>query len=249
VLGTTGAGKSTTIAAFVAQEQAAGMATIILDVEGEYTFLNEPTQHPTMLQALKERGLTAGGIPASQMNLYHLVGRETANPNHPRKAAFSLQFARLSPYTVIEILALNEAQAERFLKAYDLAKMVMRDLGIFPAKGNSDQERLALEIDEFERGYPRLTLSFMIEMVRACHAHVDKSEFDPYLTVLKSDEARESIQKRLSTLDLPKHPVSWRAVLGRLILQRQLGRKAGTLRQNGDGGDHDDGHGDTADRD
>ena len=47
------------------QAQAAGMAVILLDVEGEYTHLHEPTDDTTMLAALAERGLTparpAGG--------------------------------------------------------------------------------------------------------------------------------------------------------------------------------------------
>jgi type IV secretory pathway VirB4 component len=43
VLGTTGGGKSTTIARLVQQAQAANMAVILLDVEGEYTHLHEPT--------------------------------------------------------------------------------------------------------------------------------------------------------------------------------------------------------------
>src|SRR4051812_11951659 len=46
VLGTTGGGKSTTIAGLVKQAQAAGLAVVLLDVEGEYTFLHEPTDDP-----------------------------------------------------------------------------------------------------------------------------------------------------------------------------------------------------------
>jgi hypothetical protein len=121
-----------------------------------------------MLAGLTERGLKAKGVPEDKMTLYHLIGRETANPDHPNVQQFSLQFARLSPYAVAEILGLTEPQMQRFLQAYDIAKEVMRDLGIFPAKGNADQERLAMEIDEFERGYPRLTLSIMMDVVAAC---------------------------------------------------------------------------------
>src|SRR5262245_4469103 len=43
VLGTTGGGKSTTVARLVQQAQAADVAVILLDVEGEYTHLHEPT--------------------------------------------------------------------------------------------------------------------------------------------------------------------------------------------------------------
>ena len=67
------------------------------------------------------------------MTLYHLAGRDT-NPKHPQRRKFTLQFARLSPYAVMEILDLSDAQHERFMNAYDITKEVMRDLGIFPAK-------------------------------------------------------------------------------------------------------------------
>lgn len=222
VLGTTGSGKSTTISGFVQQAQAADMAVILLDVEGEYTFLHEPTEDPQMLSALDERGLKPRGIPEDRMTVYHLVGRETANPDHPNRREFSLQFARLSPYTVKEILGLTEAQTERFLKAYDVAKEVMRDLDIFPKRGDRDQERLAVEFDEFERGYPRLTLSIMMDVVGACLAKADKSEITPYGKQLSSDKGKEALVKRVKTTDLPGSAVSWRALLGRLARLNRL---------------------------
>ena len=63
------------------------MAVILLDVEGEYTHLHEPTTNLGMLTGLRERGLHAAGIPATSMTLYHLVGRDTANPKHPERTA------------------------------------------------------------------------------------------------------------------------------------------------------------------
>src|SRR6185295_17160946 len=101
ILGTTGGGKSTTVARLVQQAQEAGCAVVLLDVEGEYTFLHEPSEDAGMLAALDRRGLKPAGIPNT--TLYHLIGRDTANPDHPDLQAFSLQFARFSPYTVMEI--------------------------------------------------------------------------------------------------------------------------------------------------
>src|SRR5262249_35008622 len=45
ILGTTGSGKSTTVARLVQQAQAAGLAVVLLDVEGEYAHLHEPTDN------------------------------------------------------------------------------------------------------------------------------------------------------------------------------------------------------------
>src|SRR5207253_2508603 len=124
----------------------------------------EPADHHTMLDALQERGLSPAGLPANCMRLYHLVGRESTNPCHPNRSAFSLQFASLSPHAVIEMLRMNDAQSDRFLHAYEITKTVMRELGIFPHRDKPEaevekQEQLLLRIDEFERGWPRLTLS------------------------------------------------------------------------------------------
>lgn len=222
VLGATGSGKSTTISGFVQQAQAAEMAVILLDVEGEYTFLHEPTEDPQMLYALDERGLEPRGIPEDRMTVYRLVGRETANPDHPDRREFSLQFARLSPYTVIEILGLSQAQTERFLKAYDVAKEVMCDLDIFPRRGDGGQERLAVELDEFERGYPRLTLSIMMDVVGACLAKADKSEINPHSGQLNTDQAKQSLKTRINSMNVPSNAVSWRALLGRLARLNRL---------------------------
>ena len=222
VLGTTGGGKSTTIAGLVQQAQAAGMAVIVLDLEGEYAFLHEPTDDRRMLTALADRDLQPAGVPADRMTLYHLVGRETANPDHPNAREFSLQFAWLSPYAIAEILDFTEAQTDRFHRAYDITKAVMRDLGIFPAKDSPEQQRLALEIDEFERGYPRLTLRLLMDVVAACLAHVDQGEIAPSDPRLQTPEGMKALNARVNRESLPRFPASWRALLGKLARLNRL---------------------------
>jgi uncharacterized protein len=229
VLGTTGGGKSNTVACLVQQAQAANMAVILLDVEGEYTQLHKPTMNDRMKTALADRGLTPQGVPADRMRVYHLVGRDPANPDHPNGRAFSLQFAMLSPYAAAEILGLTDPQQQRFLCAYDITKEVMRDLDIFPVKGNADQERRAMENDEFERGYPEMTLSLLIDVVAGCLKAAErgkgsesKFEFAPFNAVLKSSAALDSLRKRIFGGNKPDSPVSWRALLGRLYRLNRL---------------------------
>jgi uncharacterized protein len=222
ILGTTGAGKSTTVARLVQQAQAADMAVILLDVEGEYTFLHEPTDDRRMVTALAHRGLERTGLPKDRMALYHLVGRDTANPDHPHVHPFSLQFARLSPYALMEILDLSDAQQERFLRAYDIAKHVLRELAIFPEKGNAEQERFAMELDEFERGYPRLTLALTMDVIGACLAYLEKTEPHPITPRLQNEEAMGILMNRVRMADIPKHPISWRALLGKLSRMNRL---------------------------
>jgi hypothetical protein len=245
VLGTTGGGKSTTVAGLIARARAAGVAVIVLDVEGEYTALHEPTDHNGMLAGLKERGLEAEGVPADRMTVYHLVGRGSANPSHPKLRPFSLQFARLSPYAAMEILGLSDAQQERFLKAYDITKEVMRDLGIFPAKeppkAAAEQQRVAMELDEFERGYPRLTLSLLMDVVGACLARADRGPkdgrgrakdadeecpaagFEPFSAALRTPEGKRQLAVRLNAANPPGNAISWRAVIGKLARLNRTG--------------------------
>ncbi|MCC7106761.1 MAG: ATP-binding protein [Chloroflexi bacterium] len=219
ILGTTGGGKSTTVARLVQQAQRAGCAVVLLDVEGEYTSLHEPTEAQPMLVALERRGQTPAGV--ENVTLYHLAGRETANPDHPNRQEFSLQLARLSPYTVAEILDLSEAQTERFFTAYDIASAMLRQLGIFPAKGQPEQERLAQDLDEFERGYPRLTLTRLIDAASACLCVLDKDEdnFSPRDSVFAP--ARDELLKRARTRK-PTSSISWRTLLARLWRLQRL---------------------------
>src|SRR5579872_5514424 len=62
ILGTTGGGKSTTVSSLVSGFQQSGIATILIDTEGEYTEIYQPTQDHTMLTALAKRGKNAQGV-------------------------------------------------------------------------------------------------------------------------------------------------------------------------------------------
>jgi DNA helicase HerA-like ATPase len=242
VLGTTGGGKSTTIAGLVREAHQAGMAVVLLDVEGEYSHLHEPADDAKMLAGLRERGLSAGGVAPDRMTLFHLAGRGTANPRHPRRRPFSLQFARLSPYAVMEILDLSDAQQQRFLAAYDIASDLLRRLGVFPKPGEPEQERLALELDEFERGYPRLTPALLLDVIEACHDHADRSSASkengkakksgtceesprrrpPRSKHLHTEQGRDALRTLIHAGNLPGHAISWRSLIGKLSRLHRL---------------------------
>jgi DNA helicase HerA-like ATPase len=238
ILGTTGGGKSTTVSVLVRQAAAAGMAVIVLDVEGEYTHLHQANDDKRFLPLLKERGIRPEGVPVERMGLYHLVGRETTNPTHPNRQAFSLQFARLSPYAAMAMMDCNEAQGDRFLFAYEVAKSLMRELGIFPKKGvtaeeAARQERFVERLDEFERGYPRLTLSFLLDVVEACKARASKGQKEPFNEALKSTEGRAALKRAVDSRDAPGNVASWgkvQSLLYRLNRLRVFDTRAGGAR-------------------
>jgi len=218
ILGTTGGGKSTTVSGLVAKAQKQGMTIVLIDTEGEYCAIHEPTEDPAMLQALDRRGLKAGGV--EDTHIYHLVGREAANPKHPRLSPFSLRFSELSPYAVQEILDLTDAQSERFFKAYDVTKLALEKMGMWPR--NDDERRMLMELDELEAGYPEMTLAHLYDVVRDIEAVVDKKASEPYLETSAFRTNRQTLRQIIGAADLPKNVISWRALLGKLAKIKRL---------------------------
>jgi uncharacterized protein len=213
ILGTTGAGKSVTVASLVGGLSRSEVAVVVFDTEGEYTHLMQPTRDERMCQALNKLGLEPQGL--ERVDLYHLSGRDTTHPDYPRRYAFGLDFSQLSPYAVMEILGLNEAQQERFLRAYDLAKQLLKALKVYPA--TPAEEGDWLDLDELESGYPRLTLPILYDVVSACAQLIADDEVYPFTSPLLERQREfilDVLQRRLPTF--PRNPWSWRKVQGAL---------------------------------
>lgn len=220
ILGTTGGGKSTTVSGLIGKLAASDVAVVVFDTEGEYTHISEPTDDPMMLAALDRRRQSPKGV--ANVRICHLVGRETTNAAYADKRAFCLQYSNLSPYAVMEILNLNDAQQERFLKAYDIARRVMMELKIYPT--NAEEHKELLELDEMERGYPRMTLQHMYDIVRLCADTVAGVQEE---TPLRTPAFREE-KNRIADIiggkaKLPSNVWSWRKVQGSLSRLLRLG--------------------------
>lgn len=219
ILGTTGGGKSTTVAGIVGQFKKANIATILIDTEGEYTRMNHPTKDPNMLRLLKQRGIEPEGVKWTQV-LYP-VGRETTNPEHPEAKPFSLRFDQISPYAVMEILDLPDAQQQRYLKAYDVARNILNRFKIFP-NGPEDHAAL-LQLDDLERGFPKLTLAMMYDIIYCLGLKVSKElpeDMDGGFFRLRSPEfnanAAAFLKMIQQTKELPGNVYSWRSLQGKL---------------------------------
>ncbi len=163
IIGTTGGGKSTTVATLIHRAQQQGIATIVFDVEGEYTHVDKPTDHAAMIEALRRRGQKAEGV--RDLHIHHLIGRDSLNPRHRNRRAFSLKFSSLSPYALAEILDMSDAQQERFLKAYDVTKLLMEDFKIYPQ--TEEERRQVLDVDELSTGYPQMTIDHVLDVISA----------------------------------------------------------------------------------
>lgn len=207
IVGTTGGGKSTTVAGLLAEGQRAGLAIVLLDVEGEYTHVHEATTDQTMVRLLAHDGRSPAGIPNT--HLYRLIGRDTTNERHPNSHEFSLRFSDLSPYTVVEILDLNEAQQERYFQAHDLARSLATDGRI---QGSSRLIDPA-EIDDFEQGCPGVTLSIMRDLIGAFLKVADKDE--PTINDPAIAPHAAAILGKIRDRK-PTSAISWKALQGRL---------------------------------
>jgi uncharacterized protein len=220
VLGTTGGGKSTTVSGLVCEFQREGIATVLIDTEGEYTLIDRPTEDNNMLRLLQRQQRKPAGVP--NLQVLHLVGRSTTAERPTRTVPFRLDFASLSPYAAAEILDLSEAQLDRFLKAYDVTKLILRDLGIYPTKGNSAQDKEALELNEFETGYPQMTLLHLVDVATFFLDHLSKGDHEPFAPTFRQDTAKKTVQNRVASVQT-NNEISWKALLGKLWRLRRTG--------------------------
>jgi hypothetical protein len=223
ILGTTGGGKSTTVSGLVGKLGAAGVAAVVFDTEGEYTKIMEPAggdEMREMLAALGRRGLRPQGV--KNVAIRRLVGRESTNPTYRDNREFSLEFSNISPYAMVEILGLNEAQQDRFHKAYEITRRALMDLRIFPA--TEDEQAELLELDEMERGFPRMTLQHMYDITRFCADLVAKEEdAGTNMRTPAFRAARGQIEQLIKATKLEGHTGSWRKVQGSLARLLRLG--------------------------
>ncbi|HEU0052798.1 MAG TPA: ATP-binding protein, partial [Longimicrobium sp.] len=225
ILGTTGGGKSTTVANQIKEQQEAGVATILIDTEGEYSHLGEPTDDERMIRALRLRGKEPEGV--KNTFIYHLVGRDTTNPGHPNRRAFTLPFDSLPAEMVMEILEMSEPQRERYWKAYEIGRVLMMRQEFSP-ENHADRENL-IQLDETERGFPHLTLEVMYDIVQACKLKIQdelrKPDGEPnfYMRSRVLYQNRQVFLSLIEQTQIPSHYLSWGKVqgyLGRLLRLR-----------------------------
>jgi len=221
VLGTTGSGKSTDVARQMAELNREKVAVVVIDTEGEYTHVMEPTEDLKMLDALSRRGLQPKGL--NNVGILHLLGRETRNPSYSDNHQFCLNFSAMSRYVASEILGLNEAQDDRFQKAYDVTRQLLMEFKIYPA--TEEERQQVLELDEMEEGFPRMTLQHLYEIVRLFADSVAKSDLDETLRYSKIPEFKANAERVKAVIEKEKasNVFSWRKVQGSLSRLLRLG--------------------------
>lgn len=152
-VGTIGSGKSNTNQVFIEETLAAGYAQVVVDPEGEYIFMDQPSEMPSVGEDLEKFGRAPQGVKS--ITVYRPPGSESKRPD---AIEFSVPFDSLSPEIIMEITEMTMAQQTRFTFLYEQAIQVVRK-----EKGggqNFDGEDL-----DVSRGYPGIKLSWLIKML------------------------------------------------------------------------------------
>jgi len=163
IFGTVGSGKTNTAQVIIEEACATGYAVIVLDVEGEYISMDKPNgevHHNRHLALLvKQFGISPAGLES--IIVYRCTGTQSKRKDAKE---FCINFGNLSPYSLSEIMGLNEAQELRFMDLYDDA---VRSLGEGARRGprgkRSKWDRLRGEAVVGIDTFPELTLDYMIE--------------------------------------------------------------------------------------
>ena len=110
IFGTVGSGKSNTAQVLTEEALNAGWAVVLIDVEGEYVRMNEPTDEPRLLETLnREYQLLPKGV--NDLRVYvPSSGRSAAASSIP----FKVPISALYPEVVADILEFTEAEIRVF---------------------------------------------------------------------------------------------------------------------------------------
>ncbi len=156
VFGTVGSGKTNTAQVIIEEASQNGYAVIVVDVEGEYVEMNQPTSESHLIPRLKAHGKDPQGL--SDFQAFHPQASEASVPS---SKPFSVPFRGIRPHVVSELADLTEPQEGVFLKIVEAlqAEAVKRR-----GKSKSKSSALAfLEGDDVEA--EELTLEAVISRV------------------------------------------------------------------------------------
>jgi uncharacterized protein DUF87 len=152
-VGTIGSGKTNTCQVFIEETLAAGYAQVVVDPEGEYIFMDQPSNAAFIDEDLKRFGRAPRGV--SSITVYRPPLSESRRDD---AVEFSVPFDSLSPEIIMEITEMNAAQQTRFTFLYEQAIQIARK-----EKGNAAV--IESEDIDLSMGYPGITLNWLLRML------------------------------------------------------------------------------------
>ncbi|HDI75097.1 MAG TPA: ATP-binding protein [Thermoprotei archaeon] len=157
VFGTVGSGKTNTAQVLIEEASRCGWAVVIVDVEGEYTFMDQPNDNDKLVRILEsEYKLEPEGL--KDFHVYVPVSSEYFVRRDSE--LFSISFYDLSLPLVLEIIRANEAQERRLSRVWrELEERVVRVV----EPSDAFEEFIGVR-REIQRGF---TLRELVERVEA----------------------------------------------------------------------------------
>jgi len=163
VFGTVGSGKSNTTQVIMEEAIKAGWAVVVVDVEGEYVRMNEPTSDKRLIPILEKKfGVNPEGI--KDFNVYvPFSGHSDAD----KPIRFKVPISGIDPYVLSDLMELTEAQARMF---EDIIEKIKNS----PQKTGSRMGNLSTQDDTKERTF---TLQTIIDGLDSGGSLLPKDEF------------------------------------------------------------------------
>ncbi len=117
IFGTIGSGKSNTTQVMAEEALAAGWAVVIVDVEGEYVRMNEPSDDPRLVTLMREQfAIEPAGVPDFRVYVPARVRSDAARP-----IPFKVPISAIDSEIIASILEFSEPQARMFDRAVGAA--------------------------------------------------------------------------------------------------------------------------------
>lgn len=155
-VGTIGSGKSNTNQVFIEETLQANYAQIVIDPEGEYIFMDEPTNlhADSDLQPYDRKPL---GV--QRLTVYRPPNATSARSD---AIQFSVPFDSLPPELIAELTEMNSVQQMRFMFLYEQAIAVLQKQRGKRVEGTDDDKSDHWDITG---GYPGVTLGNLLKML------------------------------------------------------------------------------------
>ncbi len=187
-VGTIGSGKSNTNQVFIEETLKAGYAQVVIDPEGEYIFMDEPTNlHRD--SDLEIYGCYPEGV--KHITVYRPPNSASAREN---AIEFSVPFDSLPPELIAELTEMNSTQQMRFMFLYEQAIAVVRK-----QKRKVESEEDKSDHWDITGGYPGVTLGDLVRMLGEELDYYDSKKSRP------ASDAKPKTRTR-KRLDLSRAP-------------------------------------------
>src|SRR5262249_2541037 len=114
IFGTVGSGKSNSVQVLIEEAAAAGWAVALIDLEGEYIEMDQPTTQEELIPVLQRFGREPQGL--ADFSVYHPV---TCSSRRADSKAFALRLADFESSVVGELMQTTMAERNALLECID----------------------------------------------------------------------------------------------------------------------------------